>query len=310
MRLGFEAQALAATRHLQFGVSRQPALGAACLCAGVAPLAGRWIPDEGVKAAYGLLLAAIYLGFAVLARRSAVLGRLWEVAFAFFILAVVQVLNNFIPGLVATSVLNDSPNPGNPFASTLSGSVVIQLVETLIAIVPVVVLTTISGADLASIYLRKRVNTWWLLFGICALAASYVFAATIPLRPGSFAERLLPTNGVITIDRLLTLSPALLIMVMSNGLQEEVLFRGLFLQKYNWLFGAGVANVLQALVFAAAHIGISYTPVALFFVVAVVFPLGLLAGYLMRTSNGVIVPTLVHAGLDIPIYLVFLSYTS
>jgi len=68
--------------------------------------------------------------------------------------------------------------------------------------------------------------------------------------------------------------------------------------------------VLQAAVFAFAHLDVGYTPSVRLFVLAVVFPLGLLAGYLMRASNGVVAPAIVHAGLDIPIYLGFLSWVA
>jgi len=45
------------------------------------------------------------------------------------------------------------------------------------------------------------------------------------------------------------------------------------------------------------------------FIVAVV-PAHAGSGYLMRATNGVVVPAIAHAGLDIPIHLVFLSYAS
>jgi membrane protease YdiL (CAAX protease family) len=41
-----------------------------------------------------------------------------------------------------------------------------------------------------------------------------------------------------------------------------------------------------------------------------VFPLGLITGYLMRTTKGIVAPVILHAGTDIPIYIAFLSYVS
>jgi membrane protease YdiL (CAAX protease family) len=291
--------------------SRQVFLVALCLCAGVAPLAARWIPDDAARVAYGLLVAAAYLTFALFARRStASLAQFWQMAYAFFVLAVVQVLNNAVPGFVATRLMHDQPTGGNPFASTVSGTVVLQLLEALLAIVPIVVLVALVGSNLASIYMRKRVDWRWLVFALGIFAGCYAVIATSPVRPDSFLARLLPTNGTLSVDRIVALTPALLVMVVSNGFEEELLFRGLFLRQYERFLGARIANVLQAIVFSAAHVGVGYTPVALFFLVAVVFPLGLVAGFLMRASNGVIVPAIVHAGLDMPIYLVFLSYVT
>ncbi|HTE86073.1 MAG TPA: CPBP family intramembrane glutamic endopeptidase, partial [Dehalococcoidia bacterium] len=82
------------------------------------------------------------------------------------------------------------------------------------------------------------------------------------------------------------------------------------LQRYNAFFGVRVSNVLQAIIFAIAHAGITYTPASVLFIVLGVFPLGLFGGYLMRRTNGVVTPALFHAGADIPIYLAFLSYVA
>lgn len=288
----------------------QCAAAAACLLAGCAALAPRWLADDSLKIALGLVLAAAYLGFALFARRSAILQQYSDIGFAFFIFAFVQVLNNSLPGFVTTYVLHDAPSSGNPFASTIGGTVLIQLLETAIAVVPVLVLAKLAGWDLGSIYMRRGSVSKWLFAAVAFFVLFFVFTATIPLRPGSFAERLLPTNGALTISQFIALSPALIVMSLTNGFEEELLFRGLFLQKYAWLFGAVVANLLQAAVFAFAHLGVSYTPSALFFVAVVVFPLGLAAGYLMRATNSIITPLIFHGALDLAIYLTFLTYAS
>jgi membrane protease YdiL (CAAX protease family) len=193
-------------------------------------------------------------------------------------------------------------------ASTISGTVILQLLTTLIAIVPVVGLTLVSGKDLRSIYAHTGVAGRWLAFAVVFFVLFYLFLATIPLRPGSFAERMLPTNGTPTFAAFLAITPALVLVSISNSFEEEFLFRGLFLQKYERFFGARLANVVQALIFSVAHGGITYTPVAWLFIVLIVFPLGLAAGYLMRATRGVLVPGLFHGALDMAIYLAFLTY--
>jgi len=291
-------------------IRQKSVLAIVCLCAGIAALAAKWIADDVARVTYSLLVMALFLAITVYARATTSLRQFWELSFAFSAFAVVQVLNNSIPGYVGTSILHDHPAPGNPFASTVSGTVVIQLVGTFVAIVPIIVLTRVSGRDLGSIYLRKGIVGRWLLLAIIFFVLFYFFIATIPLRPDSFAQRLLPTNGLVTFDRFLALTPALLVMVISNGFEEEFLFRGLFLQKYNFFFNAPVSNVLQAAIFSVAHAGVSYTPSAVLFIVVAVFPLGLLAGYLMRATDSVITPGIFHGALDVPIYLAFLSYAS
>src|SRR6266567_2176370 len=139
-------------------------LAGVCLSAGIAPFATRWIPDDVAKIACGLLLAAAYLAFTLFARNHARLRQFWELSFAFCILSVANVLNDSIPGYVGTAVLHDPPNAGNPLASTVSGTVIIQLLESLIGAGSVVVLTKLSGRDLGSIYVRTGVIGRWFAF--------------------------------------------------------------------------------------------------------------------------------------------------
>jgi len=59
--------ALAAEELLALGVSKKFILGSVCLCAGVAPLAAKWIPDDVARIAYGLVITVSYLAFALFA---------------------------------------------------------------------------------------------------------------------------------------------------------------------------------------------------------------------------------------------------
>jgi uncharacterized protein len=302
---------LAETRRLHLHTSQSWILAVLCLCAGVAALVGRWVPgDLSTRIAYGVFVTAVYLAFTLYARATPALQPYWELGFAFFVFAFVQVLSNSIPIYVGVGILHDPPSAGDSLASTVSGTVVIQLLETLIAVTLVVVFTLASGRDLGWIYARPGKLGGWLALAVVFFVLFYLFVATLPLRPDSPAHQLLPANGSLTFARFLTLTPALLVVAVPNGFEEEFLFRGLFLQKYSAPFGFGAANVLQAIVFSIAHAGISYMPTALLFIFAVVFPLGLVAGYLMRATNGILTPTIFHAGLDVAIYIAFLSYAS
>jgi membrane protease YdiL (CAAX protease family) len=290
---------------LYLGVGRRLILAVVCLCLGIIPFA-RWIPGDLVRIVY----VAVLLAFALFARAQPLLRKYWEPAFAFAIFGLVAVLNGFVNGYVGTSLLHDPPNEGDPLASTVRGTVVIQLLDALSAIVPVILLTWISGRDLGSIYVRKGVLGRWFVFAIVFFVVFYVFLASLPLRPDSPAHRLLPESSTLTLGRFLALTPALLLVSLCNGFEEEILFRGLFLQKYEVFFGARIANVVQALVFAAAHVGVTYTPNFLLFAVLLIFPLGLFGGYLMRRTKSVIIPGIFHGALDMGIYLAFLSYSS
>ena len=280
-------------------------LAGECLAAGIIPFA-RWIPGDLVPIAY----TALVLAFALFARTRPTLRKYWELAFAFAIFGLVSVLDRFVNGYVGPFILHDPPNGGDPLASTVSGTVVIQLLDSLVAIVPIVVLTWISGRSLGSIYIRKGVLGRWLICAIVFFVLFYLFLASLPLRPDSPARRLLPESGTLTLVGFVALTPALLVVSISNGFEEELLFRGLFLQKYDVFFGARFANVLQAIIFASAHLGVSYTPSFLIFAALFIFPLGLFGGYLMRATNSILTPGILHSALDMAIYLAFLSYAS
>lgn len=278
-------------------------LAAACVLSGILPLAARWLPGEPLAIIYGLAVASI-LGVATffLARHPTV-QNLKPLFLAFFVFSVVQVLNNTVPKFILANVLHEAGTAGNPLASTLWGSVVIQLAETAIALVPIFLLTMSSRESLGEIYIQRgRIGVW------LAAALVFFFAAYL-LTPRAAAHRF-PVHGVVTISRYLSLSPSLLLMVISNGFQEEILFRALFLRKLISLFGFWTANVIQAIVFTVAHLGISYTANVMLFLVVFVFPLGLFGGYLMRKTDSVLAPAIFHAGADIPIYLSFLSFVT
>ncbi len=294
---------IAQERHTHLDIRQKSILAVLCIGAGILTLSTRYVPGDVARIAYGLVVTAVFLALALFARQRSSLRRFWELPFAFFVLSVFVVLDNTVPHYVGTSILHDTPVPGNPLASTIRGSVIIQLLETVITIVAVVMLTKMSKKDLSSISLRVGTFGRALVIGIAGFVLFYVLI-------GSSSHRFFPTHGTLTLSHYLALTPALLVLVLSNGFLEELLFRGLFLQKYNTFFGPSLSNVVQAVIFALAHVGVSYTPFALLFIVLFVFPLGLLTGYLMRSSNGILAGSLFHAGADIPIYMAFLSYVS
>lgn len=278
------------------------AIALACLCSGVAILAPKWITNDGVKIYYGIFIALFFFILSFIIKKYSTNQKFWQLPFAFFIFAFVQILNNTLPPYLLTHFLHQTTVNGNPLASTVWGTVAIQLLETLIAIIPIILFNKLSGESLDSIYVNKGRIGKQFIFATVAFVVLYIITARIP------SHHIFPMGSLITLKTFITLTPALLISVISNGFQEELLFRGLFLNKYEYYFGGNGANIMQSIVFTIAHAGISYTPALTFFLIFIVFPLGLFAGYLMRSSKGLLAPAIFHAGVDMPIYLVFLSY--
>jgi membrane protease YdiL (CAAX protease family) len=284
---------------------RKVALAVACVVAGFLPLVAGYIPGGVARFIYVSVVAIVMLALALMARRTSAWRRYWEIPLAFFGLALFILADNYVPDFLRANVLHIGTTPGNPIASTIPGTIVVQLDELLLTVLAVVVVLWISRSSLSSIYVRRGRFGRAYVIGIVGFLAFYVLTFRL-LQHSSF----LPVHGAMDLSRYLRLTPALLLVAGTNAFLEELLFRGLLMSKLNIAFGPLLATFLQAVVFASWHVGITYTPFVLIFIAVDVFPLGLFAGYLTRSSGSIVPSWLFHAGADLAIYLGFLSYIS
>jgi membrane protease YdiL (CAAX protease family) len=265
------------------------------------------IPSGILEDSFVLGLSALFLALAILARRGQKLQRYWEVPFAFFVFTIaaffgdgaVSPLQHFF----VRDVLHETTSTNNPLASTVLGTVLAQLFGTLILVVPILALTKASGRDLRSIFIARPSNWWGPVVGLVCFLAIYFLAAR------GRTEAFFPTNGVVTTSRFLSLTPALVVLVLLNGLREELWFRGLFLNKYGKFLSPLSSNVLAAAIFTSFHVQVQYSANLLPFL-GYALLLGLICGWLMQRTNSLLAPAIFHAGTDIPIFLVYLSYAS
>jgi len=88
--------------------------------------------------------------------------------------------------------------------------------------------------------------------------------------------------------------------VFANAINEELLFRGLFLRKLEPFLGAFSSNLLIAILFTLLHVGVDYTADTLMFL-AILLPLGLALGYVTQKTDSIWGSVLIHAGVDIPV---------
>ena len=278
-------------------------LGALCLVAGFTFRAGVALLPPGIfQDTFLLGLSALSLSVAVLTRRGQNLRRFWEIPFAFFVFTIGGAADTILLHGFIDNVLHETPSTNNPLASTVLGTVLAQLVSTLSIILPIILLTRASGNDLSTIFIGKTRIRRGLVVSTISFLGFYAFTGL------GLGQGLFPNNG-ITLSRFITLTPALLVLVLSNGLREELWFRGIFLKKYGKFLRPLPSNMLAAIIFASFHIQVRYTRSLLPFLVITLI-LGLWLGYFMQRSGNIIAPGIFHAGSDIPIYLVFLSYTS
>jgi membrane protease YdiL (CAAX protease family) len=182
-----------------------------------------------------------------------------------------------------------------PFYKTLGGNVIAQLIDSTVVIVPVILLTIASRAKLSSIFLRKGNLRLGFVVGSIVIMIIYVLSAIIAVLLGG-----------MSFGHFIFLTPYLLVLALANGFKEELLFRGLFLNKYEPILGFQLANSLQALIFAASVVEAEFSSI-LVGITLVSFFLGLGLGYLMRKSGSIIGSSLCEAGSTIPIFLGVIS---
>lgn len=221
---------------------------------------------------------SVLLLLASLGLRGSETGRkYWRLTYALFVAAAAVLLSTLFSGGFVDWV---GVTPASP-----QWVAVAKLSESLWRVVPILVLMAMISTDPGSIYLGKGRLGLGLGVGI----AAFVVFAGVAFMP-------LAGKGEM-VGKLLPLTPWILVFVLSNGFMEELLFRGVFLKRYEPFLGKGLANLLTAVVFTLAHVQVTYVADVLQFLV-IVFPLALLWGYLMQKSDSLWGSALFHAGAD------------
>jgi uncharacterized protein len=238
-----------------------------------------------------IFLLAALLVCSLLTRKSERFRQYWQIFFAFFIAALAITVDFYLPSREWLLALFNIP------IQTTIGIAIEKIDSCIIISGMIILLTKISGASLTSIYLNKNKLKQSFLIGIIAFfitASGAIFIANI-----YGAENL-------TIARILPWTPWILIFIFGNAFNEELLFRGLFLQKIEPLLGKFLSNLVVAIPFVLHHTGVTYTNDAIMFLIYLL-PLALAWGYIMQKTGSIWGSFLFHAGTDIPVVLVIFS---
>lgn len=173
---------------------------------------------------------------------------------------------------------------------TPAGVAVAKLSQASLIVIGIIATTTLCGESLASLYIRKGRLGLGLGMGVIGAAVCLVL---------TFQQATIRGLGT---DKLLSLIPWVIIFVVSNGLMEELLFRGLFLEKYEKLVGFWPAIFSTALAFTLAHMQVNYTEDLVGFLI-VLLGLSVAWGWLMRATGSLWGSALFHAGADLLIIM-------
>lgn len=233
-------------------------------------------------------LAAVLLITALLLRRSEKGQLYWPVFFSFFV-AGAAVLTS---GLFS----NDLLRLLGQIVTTPQGIATAKFSESILRVIPILVLMPLLGFDWRSMYLKAGMVRFWLPI---AIAAMVVFPA-LAYFPLSGSQ-----SGVL--DKLLPLWPWILLFVLSNGFMEELLFRGLFLKRYEPLLGKGLSTLLTAIVFAIIHTQVTYAAQMIQFLV-IVLVLSLFWGVMIQKTDSLWGAVLFHAAGDC--LIIFAAFAS
>jgi membrane protease YdiL (CAAX protease family) len=248
---------------------------------GILPISSRVRPMSTLLIIHATL-TGIFLILAWFLKRNENGKVYWQLFYAFFVagLAILvstvftdQLLNMF--GLA----------PTNP-----RGMAAAKFFESLLRVLIILVLIRIVGVDWRSLYLQKGKIVLGLVVGII----TFIILAAVAFIP--FGNQ----NGMT--EKLLSLSPWILIFVFANGFMEELLYRGLFLKGYEKFLGKWLSNLLAAIVFTLVHVQVMYVSQLVPFLI-VTFILALLWGYLMQKTDSLWGSMLFHAGADCMIIL-------
>lgn len=185
-------------------------------------------------------LTAVLFVPALFLRRS-VWGRRYALVCAALFVAAVAVL-------LSTAYSDELLQLFGLSIDTPEGMALAKFCQSILRVVAILALMPIMGSSWRSLYLKLGRIDIWLLVGLVAWVLFPALAfLLLPIREGM-------------LEKLLPLWPWILLFVLSNGLNEELLYRGVFLQKYEVFLGKGLANITAAVVFTLMHTQVSYAP--------------------------------------------------
>jgi membrane protease YdiL (CAAX protease family) len=234
-----------------------------------------------------LVLVALLAGVAITIRGESPARWAWSAALP----VAVALCWGLLPTPVADPAGADCANPWSPPALWRVG-------ESAVVLGSIAVLGWTLRASLRSLGLRRpsRPVAWLSVAGFVAFGPLALLLGATLARPffGSFALDLGQPAAVV---------PALLFAV-SNGVMEEIAYRGAFLTWMARVSGLWPAVVLQAVLFGLAHGGPDFVGSPLP-VMAAMTAGALIAAVIAVRTRSLLLPIAIHVALDLPIYYYF-----
>ncbi len=249
------------------------------------PTNGNWI--------YAAVTTGIFLVAALIFKRSTALSKYWPVTYAFFIASSVNLISDLFAGYNSDFVHLFGYGAGENKTIALA-----KMYETLLIVIPIIVLTLLSGANLGSIFLKfGNQNRYWG-FGIGGLVLVNFFTSVL-IFFGTGYE--LPKLGSAIVWSF--------VFSICNAFSEELWIRGLFLKKVSPIIGVVGAVLLTSTTFAVFHLtSVAYLPaMAIPVFIVNTFTLGLACGILMMKTDSIWGAYLIHMAADVFLFIATLA---
>jgi membrane protease YdiL (CAAX protease family) len=170
--------------------------------------------------------------------------------------------------------------------------------ETLLIVIPIIVLTLISGADLGSIFIKLGNQNYKWGFGVGGLVLVNFFTSVL-IFFGTGYE--LPKLGSAIVWGF--------VFSICNAFSEELWIRGLFMKKMFPIIGIAGTVLLTSTTFAIFHLtSVAYLPaIAVPVFLINTFTLGLACGILMQKTDSIWGAYLIHMAADIFLFIATLA---
>jgi membrane protease YdiL (CAAX protease family) len=240
---------------------------------------------------YNLAVSAVFLIAALWFKYDRRWNKYWQIAFAFFIASVAYPFTALFDSWIRAVL--------DWFAVTTDASkgiAIEKICEMLSKVVPILVLVKLSGADFASVYIKR---------GNLKLGLSIGLLVFFFLAPASFMFAAQRFTGT---DTLIAAVMWGLVFSIANGFMEELWLRGIFLKRFEPMLGINISVWLTSIIFASMHsFAFYFMPAALPFFFMNTLALGLACGYLMVKSDSIWGATLIHAASDFFLFIAVLA---
>jgi membrane protease YdiL (CAAX protease family) len=241
-----------------------------------------FIPADMILISRIFVVSVILISTFILYKFDGSWNEHWKLSFSFLIVSIGLLLawffgrwNELIPGFSI---------------STVEGVAVAKVAEVLPVVLAILVGTWLIEKDYTPIYLRGGDLKKSFKLGILVSPAALLIV--IPL---GFL------GLTVSLDVIVSWMPWMCVFAFSNALYEELMIRGIFLKKYESLFGQRLSLLLTSFVFAMLHIAIigfaDLVTFSIFFGLS--FFLGVLWAYIIQKSDNLWGAVLAHVIADI-----------